>query len=213
MQILLADDHPLFRDALRELILNDVPGSRLAVVATLGDALAALDGTRFDMAIVDLHMPGANGVDGLKQIVQKLQGAPAVIISGFAEVDEVAQAIALGAKAFLPKTMPARALSEALKLVAAGGTFVPAEYLSALASSHVRALDNASLLSARERQVMELLVAGKSNKEIGNALGLQEVTIKLYLRNAYRKLGARNRVEAVQTAMARGLVPRPPPQP
>jgi two-component system, NarL family, nitrate/nitrite response regulator NarL len=165
------------------------------------------------MVILDLHMPGANGADGLERVLPKLQGAPVAVISGIADVTEVAQAIGLGARAFLPKTMPARALSDALRLVAAGGTYIPAEYLNALAANRAQARDNAALLSVRERQVMELLAEGKPNKEIGNALGLREITIKLYLRNAYRKLGARNRVEAVQTATARGLVRRQPSRP
>jgi two-component system nitrate/nitrite response regulator NarL len=208
MQILLADDHPLFADALRELMLSDFPDSRLTIVGDLVEALACLDRDRFDLVILDLHMPGSNGVDGLERVLPKLRGAPVAAISGVADVEEVAQVINLGAKAFLPKTMPARAISEVLKLVAAGGTYVPAEYLSALVSNQARARDNAALLSPRERQVMELLAEGKSNKEIGSALGLQEITIKLYLRNAYRKLGARNRVEAVQAATVRGLVRR-----
>jgi two-component system, NarL family, nitrate/nitrite response regulator NarL len=208
MHILLADDHPLFADALRELVLNDIPDSRLTVVGNLAETLTSLERDRFEMVIMDLHMPGTNGVDGLEQVLQKLQGAPLAVISGIADVEEVTQVISLGAKAFLPKTMPTKALSEALRLVAAGGTYVPAEYLSALASSHAQAKDNAVLLSARERQVIELLSEGKSNKEIGGVLGLQEITIKLYLRNAYRKLGARNRVEAAAAAAARGLVRR-----
>lgn len=212
MRILLADDHPLFADALRELMQNDIPDSRLTVVGTLPETLACLDTDRFDMVILDLYIPGTSGTDGLERVMRKVQGAPVAVISGIADMEEVAQAINLGAKAFLPKTMPVKALSEALKLVAAGGTYVPAEYLNALASSRAQATDNAALLSQRERQVMELLADGKSNKEIGNALGLQEITIKLYLRNAYRKLGARNRVEAVQAATARGLVRRRSPQ-
>ncbi len=196
MRILLADDHPLFADALRTLIERNLPATELTVVEDLAGAHRSLAKDRFDLAILDLHMPGAPGFDGIRQTLQRFPETPVVVISGAASDADVAQALELGAKGFLPKTLPPKVLAAALQVVASGGTYVPADYAQAKSAP----AKTAAGLTPREAEVIGLLAAGRSNKEIGRALKLQEITVKLHVRNIFRKLGVRNRVEAANAA-------------
>jgi two-component system, NarL family, nitrate/nitrite response regulator NarL len=205
LRILLADDHPLFADALRTLIERHIEGSELTVVADLDAAHRALAaGRHHDLAILDLHMPGASGFEGVRRTLARFPQTPVVVISGAAAPADVARALELGARGFLPKTMPPAVLAAALQVIAAGGTYVPTEY--AATGAERRAPEPIAGLTRRESEVLTLLVRGKSNKEIGRALDLQEITVKLHVRNIFRKLKVRNRVEAVHAAARLGLV-------
>src|SRR3984957_12329068 len=194
MHILLADDHPLFLEALRTLVERNFPDSQLDVVGDFAGADRALGERDYDLSIVDLHMPGCNGFAGIERLLERYPATPLVVISGVATASDVARAIAGGAKGFLPKTLPISVLAAALQVVATGGTYVPAAYAASLSSS--RQPDTFGRLTPREAEVLNLLANGRSNKEIGRTLDLQEITIKLHVRNIFRKLGVRNRVEA-----------------
>jgi two-component system, NarL family, nitrate/nitrite response regulator NarL len=208
MHILLADDHPLFAEALKELVRRSIPDSRLESVGTLEDAHRALAGPdTFDLLVLDLDMPGMNGLDGLDRTRSRYPELPIAIVSGVAEPDSVRKAIARGAKGFLPKTMPSAALSAALQVIAAGGTYVPSDYAAPagdMAAEQVRG--PGGMLTPREREILGHLVSGMTNKEIARALALQEITVKLHVRSIFRKLGVRNRVEAVNAAARLALV-------
>jgi len=206
MRILLADDHPLFAEALQTLIERAIPASTLTVVGDLDGTQRALDAPpRFDLAILDLHMPGSDGLAGIESILRGFPETPLMVISGSATPQEVARAIELGAKGFLPKTLTAGILTAALQLVAAGGTYVPADYV--MPASPGGRPGGETPLTPREIEVLARLAAGGSNKEIGRALGLQEITVKLHVRNIFRKLGVRNRVEAANAAARLDLAP------
>jgi len=206
MRILLADDHPLFAEALQALIARSLPQASLTAVADLDQAHQVLAGSPpFDLAILDLHMPGANGFAGLETTLKRFPKTPVVVISGAATAADVTKALELGARGFLPKTLPAKVLTAALQVVISGGTYVPAEYAQAEAAE---APPPVAGLTPRETEVLSLLAAGNSNKEIGRALKLQEITVKLHVRNIFRKLGVRNRVEAANAAARL----RPPPE-
>src|SRR6266849_8316131 len=116
MRILLADDHPLFAEALQTLIERSIPASSLTIVADLDAAHRALGAApRYDLAILDLYMPGANGLDGIERILARFPETPVMVISGAATEAEIARAIELGAKGFLPKTLPSKVLAAALQ--------------------------------------------------------------------------------------------------
>lgn len=211
MRLLLADDHPLFADALRTLIAREFPAAELQVVADIGAAHAALARASFDLAILDLHMPGTTGFDGIERTLRQFPGTPVVVISGLARAADVARAIELGARGFLPKTLPAEVLAAALRVVISGGTYVPVDYAQPAAASQAAAAEPpGGALTPRELDVLRRLVTGKSNKEIGRELGLQEITVKLHVRNIFRKLGVRNRVEATNAAARLGYGPGSP---
>src|SRR5258708_17912104 len=130
MRILLADDHPLFAEALQTLIERAIPASSLTVVGDLDGTQRALAAPpRFDLAILDLHMRGSARLAGIESILRGFPETPLMVISGSATPQEVARAIELGAKGFLPKTLTTGILTAALQLVAAGGTHVPAGYV------------------------------------------------------------------------------------
>ena len=197
MRILLADDHPLFADALRALIERNLAATTLTVVTDLDAAQRALaENAPYDLAIVDLHMPGANGFEGIERIRAGFPKTPVAVISGAATPTEVSRALQLGAKGFLPKTLPSSVLAAALQVLAAGGTYVPTDY----AGAAPQPMAAATGLTPREAEVLALLAVGRANKEIGRALHLQEITVKLHVRNIFRKLGVRNRVEAANAA-------------
>jgi len=202
VRILLADDHPIFAEALEALLRRRIPGCDLTVVSDMDAAQRALSsGDAYDLALLDLHMPGAEGFDGIQQTVARFPKTPLVVISGAATAADVSRALQLGAKGFIPKTLPAQAIAAAVQVVISGGTYVPSEYAHPI----IRRPDLQAVLTPREAEVLALLVKGRANKEIGRALDLQEITIKLHVRNIFRKLGVRNRVEAVNAARDRGL--------
>lgn len=205
LRILLADDHPLFAEAMQTLIQRSMPASVLTVVSDLDAAHRALgSGQHYDLAVLDLHMPGANGFDGIERTLARFPKVPLVVISGNATDAEVSRAIELGAKGFLPKTLPGKVLAGALQVVASGGTYVPTDFLrNARAATAEASAPSQKVLTPREGQVLTLLAAGRTNKEIGRTLELQEITVKLHVRNIFRKLGVRNRVEAANAAAAR----------
>jgi DNA-binding NarL/FixJ family response regulator len=203
MRILLADDHPLFAEALQTLIQRSISASTLTVVLDLEAAHRALAGARrFDLAILDLHMPGTKGFEGIERTLARFPQTPLVVISGSATAAEVRRALELGARGFLPKTLPPKVLSAALQVLASGGTYVPTDYAQPAAAAARPAVAG---LTPREAEVLALLATGQSNKEIGRALKLQEITVKLHVRNIFRKLKVRNRVEAANAASALGL--------
>jgi two-component system, NarL family, nitrate/nitrite response regulator NarL len=202
MRILLADDHPLYADALRTLIERTVPAASLTVVADLASALRALAKTGpYDLAILDLQMPGADGTAGIERLLGLYPETPLLVISGAAGPAEVSRLIRLGVKGFVPKNLPNSVVAAALQVVLSGGSYVPAEYAQAAASSRpAGAVAPAAGLTPRETEVLALLASGRSNKEIGRALALKEITVKLHVRNIFRKLQVRNRVEATNAA-------------
>src|SRR5262245_10996042 len=210
MHILLADDHPLFAEALKELVRRSMSGSHLESVGSLDDAHRALAGHEtFDLLMLDIDMPGMNGLAGLERTRNRFPTLPIAIVSGVTDPDSVRRVIALGARGFLPKTMPSAALSAALQVIAAGGTYIPTDYAATPAESAAKSdRGTAGMLTPREQEILGHLVSGKTNKEIARLLDLQEITVKLHVRSIFRKLGVRNRVEAVNAAARSGMLRR-----
>jgi len=134
-------------------------------------------------------------------------GPPIGIVSALATPENVMAAIDAGAAAFIPKTMGAKAMLVALRLVLAGERYVPAGFLKTAHEAGARSTERQfqPMLSGPEAGVLKLLKDGKSNKEIGRALGLEEYTVKYHVRGIFRKLGAKNRSQAMKIAMERDL--------
>jgi two-component system nitrate/nitrite response regulator NarL len=204
MRVLLADDHNLVRDALKNYIERLDPSVEILTAESLDDALVVAERSHpIDLVILDLKMPGMYGLDGLKEMRTRLPDLPVVIMSGGASQDDVRDALDLGARGFLPKTLSGPALVSAMRLILAGERFVPLDAFSAPAPDTATPLpvnDATASLTQREREVLDYLKDGLSNKEIARALDLQEVTIKLHIRGICRKLGAKNRTQAALRA-------------
>jgi len=216
MQIIVADDHPLYREAVHLRLERLLTDCQVLEVGTLDELLARARikaAPHFDLALLDLYMPGAEPRESVAAAVAALPDTPVVLMSGSASPEEVQAAIDLGARGFLPKTMPSDLFAMAISMILAGGTYLPVEALhraSAVVTSGAPAARTgravADLLTPRERQVLVQLASGASNKEIGRDLHLAEVTVKLHVRQILKKIEARNRSEAAAIATRAGLI-------
>ena len=199
MRILLADDHDLVRDTI-SLFLKSEGVAEVATAENLDDALAAARSGEFDLALLDYKMPGMNGLEGVAQMKAAMNGGPVAVLSGMATPAIAQSAIEAGAIGFVPKTMSAKAMIGAIRLMASGEVFLPVDLQRQADEGRL------SRLTARETEVLHAVCDGKSNKEIAHALNLQEVTIKLHVKTLCRKLDARNRTQAAMIARDRQLV-------
>lgn len=208
MKILIADDHPLVRDALvRALAAFDASVS-FGEAADHDSLLALADSSAFDVALVDLGMPGADGLASLRRLRARQPTLPVIVVSGRAEPGTVRAVLEAGANGFVPKTEPADILLQALRTVVGGGVYLPPHAVHTLhvdAPEASAANKAAPVLTPRQRDVLTLLLQGAPNKTIARELGLSEGTVKLHIAALLRALRASNRTEATVRARALGL--------
>ncbi len=203
MRVLIADDHEMVRDTISAYLETE---GRAAVVKA-ADYFAATKelGNKgpFDLVLLDFNMPGMNGLEGLKDAIRNHPGQAFAILSGSAPNRIAQDALDAGAVGFIPKTMGARSLVNAVRFMVAGEIFVPHDVLTDAGASEETSFTRQ--LSQRERQVLAGLCQGQSNKEIARDLDLQEVTIKLHVRTLCKKLNAKNRTQAALIAKDAGF--------
>ncbi len=210
MRVLLADDHDLIREGLRPFLEELENGTEVVEAGSLEEALDKSNHSReIDLFILDLNMPGMDGFNSIKKTAKRFPNTPIVVISGQYTREDVMEAIDMGAAGYIPKTMSGESIINALRLVLSGERYVPPIVLSdradEVAGSNRFPADNPlSLLSERELDILKFLVEGKTNKEIGLELDLKEITVKLHLRNIFKKLSAKNRTTAVRIALKNG---------
>jgi len=207
MRIVLADDHDLVRDTIEEYLKRLDEHIEVLHAATLPRALEAIrKGADLDLVLLDLRMPGMNGLAGLKSVREACPGVPIVILSGDTSPDTIRNALQAGAAGFLPKTMRGSAMLNALRLILAGERYVPDILLADRGgeAADLSGGQGSPPLTQREREVMGLLVQGLPNKEIGRRLNIEVVTVALHLRSIYRKLGVASRTQAVRMALEQG---------
>lgn len=201
MRVLIADDHELLRDVLQSY-LEAGGGFEVETVADLDEALAAMDSDGpFDLVLLDYAMPAMNGFSGLERAIAANGGRPVALMSGLAPPGVADKILSVGAAGFLPKTLPAKSVVNAIRFMAAGEVYMPIDI--ARPPSNKAATDGR--LSPREREVLAGLCAGHANKEIARDLNLREPTIKLHVKLICRKLGARNRTHAAMIAREQAL--------
>ena len=206
IRVVVGDDHPLFLDGLVATLQGD---DELAVVATVGDADSAVRAVRDqspDIALLDLAMPGG-GLEATRQIAATHPGTRIVILTSSEHEDDLVAAMKAGAAGYVLKGVAGSELRSILKTVHAGGTYLAPDlaYGALQGLSRPKAADPIAELSTREREVLELVVAGLSNAEIGGRLGLAEKTVKHYMTSVLGKLGAASRVEAALLGYKAGL--------
>jgi DNA-binding NarL/FixJ family response regulator len=203
MRILIADDHDLVRDTI-VLFLQTESGIEAEAVGSLPAAIAAIESQPpFDLVLLDMMMPGMNGLDSLRQVMAMNGGQRVALISGTGSPELAEQALAAGAAGYLPKTLSAKSLANAVRFMAMGEQYVPLGFLRSASDEPAHPL--AQRLSRREREVLGGLIEGKSNKEIARDLGITEPTVKLHMKTLYRKIGAHNRTQAAMIAKEAGL--------
>ncbi len=210
MKLLLADDHALFRQALRHILNELGPDTAIVEAESLSKALAlAQEHPDLDLALLDLKMPDVRGIDSVHVFRQRFPALPIVVLSASEDCDDIEAVLDAGALGFVPKSSPAAVLLGALRLVLEGGVYLPPQLLSRVAPAPRAAQPTSPAfgghsrvdgLTERQIEVLRLLEQGKSNKEIARDLALSEGTIKIHLAAVFRALNVRNRTEAVLAA-------------
>lgn len=204
LRVLVADDHALMREGIAA-VLADAPG--IQVVAEAADGRTAVElyaAHRPDVALVDLKMPALDGVGVVQSIHARFPDARLVILTSYDADDDVERALRAGAKAYLLKDVAPEELVACVRAVDRGRAWVSPSIAAKLAERMTRVQ-----LTPREMAVMRELAVGKTNKEIGAALGVVEGTVKVHVGHLYEKLGVANRTEALAVALERGLLRLP----
>lgn len=204
MKLLIADDHPLFRDALRRAAEVLLPNARILEadsVAALQTVLEKEPDT--DLLLLDLHMPGATGFSGLVYVRAHHPSVPVIVVSGNEEPQVMKRAMAHGASAYIPKSSSTDRMRDAIQAVLEGDTWLPPEVMAA---DHRLSADEADIarrvreLTPQQFRVLMMLADGLLNKQIAYELGVSEATIKAHMTAILKKLGASNRTQAVVAA-------------
>lgn len=206
-RVLIADDHPLYRDALQIVVAGAFADVECHESADIRGTLALLAEGSIDLVLLDLSMPDAVGLDGLQRIRAAHPALPVIVCSADDDPRTVREALRFGAAGYLPKSSGAALTRHALGIVRSGGTYVPSEALREAATqdpaSAPRTSAEVEALTPRQERVLELMERGLSNKAIGRELGIGEITVKAHVSAILRKLGVDNRVQAVLVARTR----------
>ncbi len=228
MKLLLADDHTLFRDALVQYIERAEPEAEVTLAKDFPEVMARMkENSKQDLILLDLRMPGMNGMEGFRSVRETYPDVPVALMSGIAEAHDVEAALGLGAVGYFPKTLSGKALLKAIQLVLTGEKFIPIDsktnkvmptyyddggrkpsldiYSGLKETQDGFSNGGNSSLTPREKEVLGYLARGASNKEIANELGLQVVTVKLHVRGVCKKLNAKNRTQAALKAQEMGI--------
>ncbi|MEW5835331.1 MAG: response regulator transcription factor [Pseudomonadota bacterium] len=201
-RLLIADDHPLFRAALHHAAAASIAGCTVLEAADLHGALEALRADAdIDLVLLDLHMPGSQGLSGLAALRGQHPGVAVLVVSAHDEPRVVRRALDHGAAGFIPKSASPTEIGEAIRCVLDCGTWVPpalAESVAALPADPADGDLAARLASLTEQQyrVLVLLADGLLNKQIADRLAIQERTVKAHVTAIFEKLGVRNRTQA-----------------
>lgn len=201
IRVLVVDDHPIMRVGIAAIIDATPDMTTVAQAGSGEEAIDLFEKYLPDITLMDLRLPGMSGVDAIRILMSRHHNAKFVVLTTYEGDEDIHQALAAGARSYIVKGMPHEALVSALRRVQAGGRFLPQPVSRAL---HSR-IPNSDL-STREREVLELIVRGKSNKEIANDLGITESTVKCHVSVILMRLNVNDRTQAVVTALQRGLV-------
>ena len=204
-QVLIADDHPMVRDALKRTLLLVQPDAQVLEADDYASAVQMLQQHAPGLALLDLHMPGMERVDGLRRLRLQFPAIPMIVASGEDDPAVIRATLAAGAVGFLPKSEAPEVLQQALRLVLGGGTYMPPQALADLRHGAPPPRPDASGLTPRQLDVLRCLMRGQPNKLIARELGLTEGTVKIHIAAILRVLQARNRTEAVVVARDLGL--------
>ena len=200
MRILLVDDHVLFSKGLEFLLADLDPLAQCVTADTIAKAVATPG--PFDLVLLDYSLPDSDGERGLERVLRAFDGVPVVMLSGETNPALIRELVDFGAWGFISKGADTPELLEALRTILAGGVYLPPQERDSNADA-----GESLPLTPRQTEILLMLMQGKSNKAIANALSLGENTVKTHLAAAFRILEVNNRTEAVFKAAALGLKP------
>lgn len=201
IQIMVVDDHHIVRQGLVALI-GTLPD--IKVIAEAADGVQAVElyrKHRPDITLMDLRLPNLNGVDAITQIRREFPEARIIVLTTFDGDEDIYRALQAGAKGYLLKGMNADELTDAIRIVHAGKSRIPAVVAERLAERM-----GGPSLTGRELDVLKCIVGGRSNKEIASDLYISEATVKTHINSILSKLGVSDRTQAATTALQRGIV-------
>ncbi|WP_341778003.1 response regulator transcription factor [Luteibacter anthropi] len=204
MQVLIADDHPLFRDALQRAVVAAVPDATVHAADSVPALFALIESLpEADLLLMDLHMPGARGFSALAHIRGQYPGLPTIVVSGHEEAQIARRAIAHGASAYIPKSAAVDTIVEAVRSVLDGDVWLPPQLVIGQAELKPDEADMAvrvASLTPQQFRVLNMIAEGLLNKQIAYDLGVSEATVKAHMTAIMRKLGVSNRTQVALAA-------------
>ncbi|MBO9422935.1 response regulator transcription factor [Labrenzia sp. R4_1] len=201
-KFLIIDDHPLFREALHSAVELAYPNSDTLDAASLDEANQLLqDDAGFDLALLDLSMPGVKGMDGLLHLRTHYPRLPVVVVSGAEDPPIIAQVLAYGAAGFIPKSSKKTTLADAIQQVMNGAVYVPETYADGaedpIDDDTRKMIERLSSLTPQQIRVLQMICNGLLNKQIAYELSVGETTVKAHVSEILRKLSVSSRTQAV----------------
>ncbi len=199
---IVADDHPLFRDALRQTVESAFPGARILEAGTLEEVGSAIDqNDDIDIILFDLNMPGTRAFSGLVYLRAQYPATPVCVVSASEDAATIRNAVAIGASGFVPKSASTDDIRTAIETILAGGQWVPRDIdLSLENDPNADLISRLRSLTPQQVRVLMMLSEGLLNKQIAYELGVSEATIKAHVSAILQKLQVENRTKAVLAA-------------
>jgi DNA-binding NarL/FixJ family response regulator len=205
IRVLIVDDHPVVREGLRAVLEDTKEMQVVGEAGSAEEALASVERALPDIVLLDLELPGMNGVDAIPRFADVASHPRVIILTAYDTEERVLAALKAGATGYVLKGSPAGEIAQAIRAVAGGGSYLTPR-VAARVVAQVNAPRRSGLLSARERQVLRLVARGRSNKQIARDLAITERTVKFHMTSIFNKLGADNRAQAIAIAAQRGLL-------
>jgi DNA-binding NarL/FixJ family response regulator len=205
IRVLIVDDHPIVHDGVSAVLQPQADIRVIGSAETMDDALGRVRASRPDVVLMDLRMPGEEGLSGLKRLIASAPAARVIVFTASDAEEFVFGAIQAGAKGYVLKGSPATELLRAIRLVHAGQSYLSPTIGAGFVRQGGRLRDGA-LLTPRQLAILRLIAAGQSNQQIADSLGITERTVKFHVTALFNKLGADNRAQAVALGSRRGLL-------
>jgi DNA-binding NarL/FixJ family response regulator len=201
IRILIVDDHPVVRVGLASMLATQPGIEVIGSVASGQEALEVLEQKSVDVVMLDLRMPGMNGIDTLLCLKRKAMLEHVIVLTSYETDEDIYRAIQAGAEGYLLKNTSQREMVDAIRSVYAGNRYIPHRIASRLAERMTR-----SNLTPRELEILKILAKGLTNKQIAHALGISDNTVRNHINSIIEKLEVSDRTEATTTAIQRGII-------
>jgi DNA-binding NarL/FixJ family response regulator len=201
IRILIVDDHPAIRVGLTSMLETQ---SELEIIGSASDgeeALAILQKNAVDVVLLDLRMPGTNGIETILRMKRAAHTARVIILTSFDTDEDIYGAVRAGAQGYLLKDTSLKVMVEAIRNVHAGKKYIPREIATRLADRMMR-----PDLTARELEILKMVSKGFTNRDIGHALGISSFTVKNHVNSIMEKLGVSDRTEATTISIQKGII-------